>query len=135
LTRSLIIWHYPSELLSDQYTKEAGPWHIRSPRTFPSTSTHQRIIRGIGDARPEGLILHIAIERPEGGLRYIDVWESEAHWDRFAEERLHPVVHPIVSELFGAQPPEPPRTPASIVDIWQGTSASRPLAALATNAT
>ena len=71
---------------------------------------YQRIIRGLGDSPPEGLILHMAMERPEGGLRYIDVWESETDWDRFAEERLHPVVLPILGELLGTQPPEPPRT-------------------------
>ena len=51
-------------------------------------------------------------ERPEGGLRYIDVWETEADWDRFAEERLHPVVHPLLGGVFGKHlPPEPERTP------------------------
>lgn len=97
--------------------------------------TYERITRELGDAPADGLILHIAIERLEGGLRYIDVWESEAHWDRFAEERLHPVVHPIVTELLGAEPSEPPRTTASVVDIWQGTTSVRPLASLAANAT
>lgn len=89
---------------------------------------YQRIIQDLGDAPAEGLILHVAIERPEGGLRYIEVWESEAHWDRFAEDRLHPVVHPLLTRVLGAAPPEPARTPASIVDIWQGTSVSRPIA-------
>ena len=93
-----------------------------------NADVYQRIIRGLGDTPPEGLILHMAIERPEGGLRYIDVWESEAHWDRFAEDRLHPVVHPLLQEMLGMQPPEPARTPASIVDIWQGTNVSRPVA-------
>ena len=35
-----------------------------------------RIAEGLGDAPPEGLVVHLAVERPEGGLRYIDVWES-----------------------------------------------------------
>ena len=63
--------------------------------------TYQRIAQGVGVEPPEGMVLHLAIERPEGGLRYIDVWESEAHWDRFAEDRLHPVVHGILAEVFG----------------------------------
>ena len=90
--------------------------------------TYRRIVDGLGSAPAEGLILHIAIARPEGGLRYIDVWESEEHCDRFGEERLHPVVHPIITEMIGSQPPEPPRVPASVVDIWQGTAERRPLA-------
>lgn len=89
---------------------------------------YRRITEGLGDAPPEGLILHVALERPEGGLRYIDVWESEADWDRFAEQRLHPVVHPILTERLGTQPPEPPRTPVSVVDVWQGRPSGRPLA-------
>ena len=93
-----------------------------------SADVYQRIVRGLGDAPPEGLILHIALERPEGGLRYIDVWESEAHCDRFGEDRLHPVVHPLLEEMLGVHPPEPTRSPASVVDIWQGTTVSRPVA-------
>ena len=62
---------------------------------------YRRIADGLGAEPPEGLLVHVAIERPEGGLRYVDVWESEEDWDRFAEERLHPVVHPMLSARFG----------------------------------
>lgn len=51
---------------------------------------YKRITDGLGDDPPKGLIVHLAVERPEGGLRYFDVWETEEDWDRFAEERLHP---------------------------------------------
>ena len=82
---------------------------------------YQRITEGLGDEAPKGLIAHIAIERPEGGLRYIDVWESEADWDSFAETRLHPVVHSLLGEIFGDQlPPEPERTPLSVIHSWCG---------------
>ena len=68
-----------------------------------------------------GLLSHVAVERPEGGLRYIDVWQSRDDWDRFVETRLHPVVHPLLAELFGADvPSEPERTSLSLVDIWLG---------------
>ena len=73
---------------------------------------YARIKNGLGEAPPKGLISHVAVERPDGGLRYIDVWESEEDWDRFAEERLHLVVHPLLAEIFGDElPPEPERTP------------------------
>lgn len=82
---------------------------------------YKRITDGLGDAPPEGLIIHIAVERPEGGLRYIDVWESEHDWDRFAENRLHPVVHPLLGEIFGDEPPpEPARTPLPVIHTWRG---------------
>jgi hypothetical protein len=81
---------------------------------------YKRITDGLGDDLPKGLISHIAVERPEGGLRYMDVWQSEKDWDRFAEERLHPVVHTLLGEVFGDQmPPEPERTPLVVIHVWQ----------------
>lgn len=81
---------------------------------------YQRILDGLGDEVPKGLIVHLAVERPEGGLRYIDVWESEEDWDRFGEERLHPVVHPLLAGRFGDQaPPEPERVPLPVIHVWQ----------------
>ena len=79
----------------------------------------KRITDGLGPDLPKGLITHLAIERPDGGLRYIDIWESEEDCDRFVEERLHPVVHDLLSEIFGDNPPpEPQRTHISIVHHW-----------------
>ena len=86
-----------------------------------------RIVDGLGTHRPKGFIAHLALERPEGGLRYIDVWESEADWDRFAEERLHPVVHPMLGGIFGDNlPPDPERTPLAVIHVWQGQDDLRP---------
>jgi hypothetical protein len=80
---------------------------------------YARVTEGLGPEPPEGLIDHLAIERPEGGLHYIDVWESEAACERFTEERLHPVVHGLLSEIFGdLLPPEPERVPLPLVHIW-----------------
>ena len=57
------------------------------------------------------------------GLRYLDVWDSEASWNRFVEERLHPVVHGLLSTIFGdALPPEPEQIPVSVVHVWKGQS-------------
>ena len=80
---------------------------------------YQRVMKGLGDGPPKGLIAHIAVERPEGGLRYTDVWESEQDCDRFVDERLHPVIHGLLREVFGDQlPPEPERTPLSVIHAW-----------------
>ncbi len=86
----------------------------------PIDSTfYQRIVAGLGDEPPKGLITHIAIERSEGGLRYIDVWESEEDCDSFGEERLHPVVHGLLAEIFGNDlPAEPERIPLSVIHVW-----------------
>ena len=83
-------------------------------------AVYKRVLDGLGDEPPKGLIVHLAFERPEGGLRYFDVWESEEDCDRFAEERLHPVVHPHLMSRFGNElPPEPERAPLPVIHVWQ----------------
>ena len=86
---------------------------------------YRRITDSLGDTPPAGLIVHLAIERPEGGLRYIDVWETQQDCDRFSEQRLHPVVHGLLAEIFGEQlPPEPAQVPLPVVHIWGATIGS-----------
>lgn len=80
---------------------------------------YRRITEGLGPIAPPGLVMHLAIELPEGGLRYIDVWESQKECDRFSEERLHPVVHQLLSEIFGDQlPDEPLRNEMRVLHMW-----------------
>lgn len=80
---------------------------------------YQRVTELLGEEPPAGLIVHLPVERPEGGLRYIDVWESEELWERFREERLHPVVHRLLSEVFGDElPPEPELVPLPVIHVW-----------------
>jgi hypothetical protein len=91
-----------------------------------SESLYRQIIEGLGTDVPDGLIVHIAVKRPGGGLRYLDVWQSEADWDRFAEERLHPVVHPLLAAQFsGGVPSEPERVAQEFVDVWGEVSGHR----------
>ncbi len=79
---------------------------------------YARIQEQLGTSPPEGLVAHLALERPEGGLRYLDVWESEEHWQRFLDERVHPVVHPMLESLLGQVPPEPVQSPVALVHVW-----------------
>lgn len=53
---------------------------------------------------PEGLIVHAAGQREGGGMRIVDVWESEDAYNRFREQRLGPVVREVIGEQAG--PPE-----------------------------
>ena len=78
---------------------------------------YARIKDGLGPERPPGLIAHLAWST-ESGLRYVDVWRSKDDHEAFAENRLHPVVHPILQEMLGFVPPEPPTTVLDIVDAW-----------------
>lgn len=93
-------------------------------------SFYRRITTGLGDEIPDGLITHLVIELDTGGLRYIDVWQSEEQCHRFTEERVHPVVHGLLAEIFGADlPPEPDRVALSVIHVWQPPhDASVPLA-------
>ena len=80
---------------------------------------YQRIRDGLGDEIAPGLILHVATERPEGGLRYLDVWETKEDFERFVDERLHTVVHDLLREIFGDDlPPEPELVPVSTIHVW-----------------
>ena len=80
---------------------------------------HARLIEMLGPERPDGLILHLASERPEGGLHYVDVWETEADCDRFVADRLHPALAALLGEVFGDDlPPEPERSVIPVVHAW-----------------
>ena len=83
-------------------------------------AAYARITDGLGPEPPAGMLVHIALQRPEGGLRYIDVWESEEDCNRFSAERLHPAVHPVLHDVFGDNmPDEPERTPLTALHVWQ----------------
>jgi len=55
---------------------------------------------------PEGLILHAAGEE-DGHWRSVDVWESEAAFERFRNERLMPAVVEIMGDAAVAAGPPP----------------------------
>ena len=82
-----------------------------------NAETYARIKEGLGPLRPVGLIAHLAY-RTDTGLRYIDVWQSKKDHEAFAENRLHPVVHPVLEEMLGFVPPEPAHTVLDLVDAW-----------------
>jgi hypothetical protein len=82
---------------------------------------YARIKDGLGPDLPPGLIAHLAC-RTESGLRYVDVWRSKDDFEVFEENRLHPVVHPILKEMLGFVPPEPAKTALDVIDAWTGGS-------------
>ncbi|HEY6748130.1 MAG TPA: hypothetical protein VI357_20740 [Mycobacteriales bacterium] len=62
---------------------------------------YQRIIDQLGPEPLAGSLLHLCVRRPDGGLRYIDVWESEEACARAFDERIHPAV----DAAFGGKRP------------------------------
>ena len=81
-----------------------------------TTDVYAKITEGVGTAPPAGCILH-AVVRIDGGLRYIDIWESREACDRFLEERVHPVLQGAFSAAGGAMPGEPVRNDLELVDL------------------
>ena len=82
---------------------------------------YRTIMERLGDSPPEGLIVHLVVQR-EQGLRYIDVWESQAAHQRFVDERLHPVIGSVLRNAgFAEMPPEPETVVLDVTDVW-GTS-------------
>ena len=72
-------------------------------------AAYDRIVTDLGPAQPPGLVVHLALVRPERGVRYVDVGATAVDWVRFAEERLQPVVHPMLSSRsLGVASPEAP---------------------------
>jgi hypothetical protein len=64
--------------------------------------TYEKIIGEIGPEPLAGSLLHLCVRRADGGLRYIDVWESEQACARAFDERIHPAV----DRVFGGARPE-----------------------------
>jgi hypothetical protein len=79
------------------------------------TEVYGRIADALGDEPMTGLLMHLVVRRPEGGLRYIDVWESEEHCTRAFAGRIHPAV----DAAFGGQRPpvEPTLTLLDVVEV------------------
>jgi hypothetical protein len=86
----------------------------------PANAQMYREIRALlPNGTPPGLISHVAIVR-EGGLRYVDVWATEADWIRFRDECVGPAVgkvraeHGITNDEWLATHEE-----VDVIDVWQ----------------
>jgi hypothetical protein len=55
---------------------------------------------------PEGLIFHTGGPKEGGGWRIFDVWQDEASFQRFEQDRLGPAVQKVTQ---GQPLPTPPR--------------------------
>ena len=72
--------------------------------TWPDYEKVTRALNVDGDP-PPGLMVHAAGE-VDGKWRSVDVWESEADYNRFREERLMPaVIQAMGEEAVAAGPP------------------------------
>ena len=59
-----------------------------------------------GGGKPAGLVYHAAGEQPNGCWQAVSIWESEADFDRFRNERIVPAVRAALGdEMVEAGPP------------------------------
>jgi hypothetical protein len=75
----------------------------------------------LGDDAPKGLVAHIAIQR-SGGLRYLDVWDTKADWERFSTECVEPAVGEVLAS-YGLPHDHSLVTleEVEVIDTWLGS--------------
>jgi hypothetical protein len=76
---------------------------------------YRRVMQNLGSEPLAGLMMHLCVKRDDGGLRYIDVWESEEICTRAFDERIHTAVD---AAFGGARPStEPTVTVLELLDV------------------
>ncbi len=83
-------------------------------------AVYAQIKDAIGPELAPGFVLHVAIEREDGHLHYLDVWQTKEDCDRFTEERLHPAVGPALHAAGIQVDREPARREVNVIDLWRG---------------
>ena len=74
----------------------------------------------LGGRPPKGLVAHVVLTR-DGGLRYVDVWETQADWERFRDEEVEPAVEAVLSAIGLPHDHSLVHTEeVTIVDAWLG---------------
>jgi hypothetical protein len=74
----------------------------------------------LGEQPPKGLVAHVVLTR-EGGLRYVDVWETQADWERFRDEEVEPAVGAVLGAMGLPHDHSLVHTEeVTIVDAWLG---------------
>lgn len=83
-------------------------------------SIYEQIRGELGWETPPGLITHLVIELPEGGLRYVDVWETKEDCDAFFRDRVHPAVDRVLARAGRSrqQVGEPCSSPIRVKEVW-----------------
>jgi hypothetical protein len=63
-----------------------------------STTNYDTVAGALGQAAPDGLLIHTAgFDLDAGVFRILDVWESREHGERFINDRLTPIIEPMIA--------------------------------------
>jgi hypothetical protein len=75
---------------------------------------------GVRQNPPDGLIVHVTTETPQG-CHIVDVWDSSELYEKFRDSRLMPAMGKIMSERGMAVPDSPPEAQyAEALDLVRG---------------
>jgi hypothetical protein len=89
--------------------------------------TYALVKEEIGSTPPPGMVVHLAVRRPEGGLRYIDVWDHQSAFERFHAERVEPAVSTVLARTGIVPDPSLSRSDdLDVIDVWLGEGARIP---------
>lgn len=96
-------------------------WALIQKATEATWADYEQVVQAmkVDDDPPAGLIVHAAGET-DGKWQSVDVWESEAAYDRFREERLMPAIIEAMGEEAVAAGP-PPQETFDVKHIVRGT--------------
>jgi hypothetical protein len=86
---------------------------------------YAQIVARMDYVKLPGCLIHLALEKPDGTLRYIDVWDSKEACDAAFEKYIHPAVHPVLMERGIRVQGEPIRTELKVVDWSTATNSMR----------
>ena len=82
-------------------------WVVIQKATETGWAEYEKVSQAVGadDNPPAGLIAHAAGEE-NGKWRSVDIWESQADFERFQEERLLPAARAALGDaIIDAGPP------------------------------
>jgi hypothetical protein len=74
---------------------------------------------GLSDDPPKGLIAHVMTKTPDG-VRVVDIWESQADFEKFSEELLRPTTQRVMTERGISMDPQPQPTFEEAFDLLRG---------------
>jgi hypothetical protein len=76
---------------------------------------------GAAENPPDGLLVHVAVQSADG-LRVVDVWDSEADFERFRETRIGPALQAMMADRGMTDPMDMEPRVSEAFDVVRGKS-------------